>query len=176
MALDPKQQKKQELYRDARLNNEYDDIWQSVGKCVFCDLRDKYIFFEENGIVMTVPLYAYIDGHLMIVPRRHLRSAKEFSPLEWETIRKFMYIAKRMIKDVHGIKGMQFLQKDGNKAQSTVEHIHFHCIPFDAPDLSVWDYRKLTYTPVQNASLYKRKNKQLKHLSDKFDQKYKDGS
>jgi histidine triad (HIT) family protein len=174
--LTPEQQKKQELYRDARATDKYDEIWQSVNKCVFCDLKDKYIFFEENGVVMTISLYAYIDGHFMIVPRRHIRSAKELTQLEWETIRKFTYIAKKLIKDVHGIKGMQIIQKDGSVAQSTVEHIHFHCIPFDSADLSVWNYRKLKNTPLENVDLYKRAGKSIVKNGMKFERKYKNYS
>lgn len=163
---------KQQLYRTARTAGRYDEIWQNVGKCVFCDLRDKYIFYEENGIVMTIALFAYIDGHFMIIPRRHIRSVKELTASEWETVRKFMYIAKKLLREVHGAKGVQYIQKEGAEAQSTVEHIHFHCIPFDAPDLSVWNYRELKHTPLENASLYKSRSKTIKRLAAKFDQKY----
>lgn len=165
-------QKKQELYRDARLTDQYDAIWQSVDKCVFCDLREKYVFFEENGIVMTISLYAYIDGHFMIVPRRHVRSARELTQAEWDTIRKFFYIAKKMVKQVHGVKGMQIVQKDGSAAQSTVEHLHFHCVPFDAPDLCAWNYRELKYTPLENVALYKADKKKLLAYDTKYTQKY----
>lgn len=168
-------QQKQVQYRDARFTKKYDGIWQSVGKCVFCDLRDKYVLFEENGMVLTIVLYAYIDGHMMIIPRRHVRSIKELTPTEWDTVRKLTYIAKKLIKKVHGIRGMQFIQKDGAEAQSTVEHIHFHCIPFDSPDLNEWHYRQLQNTPLENTALYRTQNKKIKELSAKFDKKYKEG-
>jgi len=171
--LTPNEQKKQELYRDARFKDEYDEIWQSVNKCVFCDLNDKYIFFEENGIVMTISLFAYIDGHFMIIPRRHVKSAKELSQLEWDTVRKFTYIAKKLLKSVHGINGMQLLQKDGSAAQSTVDHFHFHCIPFDSPDLCQWNYRELKYTPLQNVSLYKQARKKIIEYNRRYEKKYK---
>ncbi|MEO6761276.1 MAG: HIT domain-containing protein [Candidatus Saccharimonadales bacterium] len=176
MSSSAEDKKKQELYRDARFNNKYDEIWQNVGKCVFCDLNSKYVFYEQNGIVMAVALFAYVDGHFMIIPKRHVTSVKGLTPLEWETIRKFMYIAKKLIRDVHGAKGVQFIQKEGSSAQSTVEHIHFHCVPFDSPDLSVWNYRKLANTPVENASLYKERSKKIDRLSTKFDEKYSDGN
>lgn len=168
------ERKKQEYYRDARTGGYYGDIWTTVGKCVFCDLRDKYIFFEENGMVMAVALFAYIDGNLMIIPRRHVRSVKELTDSEWETARKMMYIAKKMIRKVHGIKGLQYLIRDGGiEAQSTVsDHLHIHCIPFDAPDLSSWNYRKLKYTPLENANLYKAQSKKIKELGAKFEEKY----
>jgi diadenosine tetraphosphate (Ap4A) HIT family hydrolase len=172
MNLSPDEAKQQEYYRDARTGGYYGDIWTTVGKCVFCDMRDKYIFFEENNVVMTVMLYAYIDGHLMIIPRRHVHSVKELTPSEWETMRKMMYMAKKLVRKVHGIKGMQIIQKDGLDAQSTVEHLHFQCMPFDSPDLNIWNYRNLKYTPLQNADLYKKEAKTIDSLSDKFDSKY----
>ncbi len=174
MKLPPEEQKKQEAYRDARITDKYDNIWQNVGKCVFCDMREKYIVHEENGVVLTVLLFAYIDGHMMVVPRRHVRSLKELTPLEWETFRKLMYIAKKLIRTVHGIKGVQYIQKEGPNSQSTVEHLHFHCIPFDAPDLSTWNIRKLKNTPLENAAAYQTHSKQIAALSQRFDAKYRE--
>jgi diadenosine tetraphosphate (Ap4A) HIT family hydrolase len=174
MKPDSEEQKKQEYYRDARTGGYYGKIWTSVGKCVFCDLRDKYIFFEENGMVMTVALFAYIDGNLMIIPRRHIKSVKELTPEEWETARKMMYIAKKLIRKVHGIKGLQYIIRDGGiEAQSTVsDHLHIHCIPFDAPDLSSWNYRTLKHTPLENAELYRAQERQIQKLAQKFEEKY----
>ena len=170
------EQQKQEYYRDARFTKSYDGIWQSVGKCVYCDLNPKYIFFEENGVVMTINLYAYIDGHMLIVPRRHVRSPKDLTGDEWDTVRKCFYLAKRLLKEVHDAKGIQLIQKDGADAQSTVtEHVHFQAIPFDAPDLCVWNYRKLKYTPFENAQLYRDARKKIIKYDQRFTEKYDHG-
>ena len=167
-------QAKQIQYRDARFLDQYNDVWQSVGKCVFCDLNEKYVFLEENGIVLTISLFAYIDGHFLIVPRRHVRSAKDLTQTEWETVRKFFYIAKKLVRDVHGIKGIQYVLRDGGIiAQSTVsDHLHIHCIPFDAPDLNQWNYRKLKHTPLENVALYKKARKEIVKSDYKFQQKH----
>ncbi|HET8669581.1 MAG TPA: deaminase [Candidatus Saccharimonadales bacterium] len=174
LALTPEEQKKQEYYRDARTGGYYGDIWTTVGKCVFCDLREKYIIMEENGMVMTVALFAYIDGNVMIMPRRHVKSVKELTGEEWETARKMMYVAKKMIRKIYGIKGIQYIIRDGGiDAQSTVsDHLHIHIIPFDAPDLSVWNYRKLTYTPLENAELFRKRASSMTRIAEKFDEKY----
>ena len=175
MKLSPEEQQKQEYYRDARTGGYYGKIWTSVGKCVFCDMRDKYIVHEENDVVLTVPLYAYIDGNLMIVPRRHVKSVKELTPTEWETVRKLMYIAKKMVRKVHGLKDIQYVLRDGGLVvNSTVpDHLHIHCVPFDAPDLNTWNYRKLKYTPLENAGLYKKQASKITNLSQRFDAQYK---
>lgn len=179
MKLTPEEQKEQELYRDARFTDQYGKIWTSVGKCVFCESeRDQYNIFEENGMMLTINVFAYIDGHLMIIPRRHIKSVKELTDAEWQSARKLMYITKKLIRKVHGIKGLQYIIRDGGiEAQSTVsDHLHIHCIPFDAPDLSVWNYRKLKYTPIENTELYKAQSKKIRELAEKFDAKYKDAA
>lgn len=163
---------KQIHYRDARINDRYDEIWQNVGKCVFCDLNPRYIVFEENGIVMTIALFAYVDGHMMVIPRRHVHSVKDLTANEWETMRKMFYLAKKMIREVHGVKGMQIVQKDGVEAQSTVEHLHFHCIPFNDPNLSTWNCQQLTYTPAENAALYQKNQQKFAKLSKRFEKKH----
>lgn len=173
--LSPEEQEKQERYKNARTSDWYDDIWKTVGKCVFCDLREKYILFEENDIVMTISLYPYIDGHFMIVPRQHVKSPKDLSSSQWETVREFTYLAKKMIKKITGIKSMQLVYKDGENAQGTVNgHMHIHCIPFDAPDLSVWNYRKLEYSPLENVARYKSIVKDIIKSKLKFKEKYGD--
>lgn len=165
----------EESFRTARTTGAYDQIWQNVGRCVFCnhdDTQKLHEIYEENDVYMTVPAYAYIDGHLLVIPRRHVRSVKELTPEEWETMRKMFYLAKKMIREVYGIKGMQIVQKDGRDAQSTVEHLHFHCVPFDAPDLSSWNYRDLKHTPYENAEAYKAKAETMRKLVKRYGDKY----
>ena len=97
---------------------------------------------------------------------------KELRPDQWETMRKMFYIAKKIIRKVHGVKGMQIIQKDGRDAQSTVEHLHVHCMPFDSPDFSSWNYRQLVNTPFENAELYRDRLVDIEKLSQRFGDKY----
>lgn len=165
----------EEAYRTARTTGAYNDIWQTVGHCVFCDhnkVQKHHEIYEQNGVYLTVPAYAYVDGHLLVIPRRHIRSVKELDPKEWEAMRKLFYLAKKLIRETHGVKGMQIVQKDGRDAQSTVEHLHFHCIPFDEPSLSVWNYRELKYTPYENAQAYRSHGEKLQKLAKRYGDKY----
>lgn len=173
--LTPEQLQEEERFRTARVTGEYGNIWKTVGRCVFCghdETQKRHEIYEENGIYVTVPAYAYVDGHLLVIPRRHVRSVKELTPEEWETMRKMFYVAKKMIRETHGIKGMQIVQKDGVEAQSTVEHLHFHCVPFNTPDLSVWNYQDLSMTPYENAEAYKANAAKIEKLTKRFSEKY----
>lgn len=164
----------QEEMKNARTSGNYDHIWQNTGKCVFCDLKDKYIIHKENGIALTINLFPYIDGQLMAIPLRHVASPKELTQSEWETMRKFAYLARKMIKDIHKIKGMWTLMREGGvDAQMSVsDHLHMQFIPFDKADLCTWNYRELKHTPIENADLYLKNIKEFIKDYNKFDNKY----
>ncbi|MEP7104157.1 MAG: NUDIX domain-containing protein [Candidatus Dojkabacteria bacterium] len=161
----------------ARTQDWYDSIWKTVGKCVFCDLKDKYILHEENGVVLTINLYPYIDGQMMAIPRRHVKSTNELTQVEWEIMRKFGYIAKKFFKKIHGHKAMWSLVKTGILAQGTVaDHLHMHFIPFDKQDLCNWNFRELKYAPLENVELYKKDAREFVKNYMKFDSKYSNKS
>ena len=152
----------------------YEEIWQNVGKCVFCDLKEKYIIHEKDGIVLTTNLFPYIDGQLMVMPRRHVNSLKELTKDEWELMRTYGYLAKKLFRKVHKLKDMWFLLREGGPtAQKTVtDHLHVQLIPFDKPDLAKWNYRKLKHTPLENAGNYQKLSNYISEKMEKFQEKY----
>lgn len=159
-------------YKNIRLKNCYDSIWKNVGKCVFCDLKAKYILIEENEVVLTMNLFPYINGHMMAIPKRHIRSPKELTNLEWKTIKKFSYIAKKIIKKELQIKSMWILIREGgvNSQMSVPYHLHVHFLPVDSADFVKWNYREITVSPkdfVQKVS-----KKYIENLSAKYEKKY----
>jgi len=52
--------------------------------------------------------------------------------------------------------------------------VPFTCVPFDEPDLSVWNYRQLKNTPIENTGMYKKHSKKMKKLAKRFSEKYQD--
>jgi len=151
----------------ARSWDWYDGIWKNVRKCVFCDLNKRYVIFEKNGIVLTANLYPYTDGHLLIVPRRHIEYTKELTSDEWEAIRGIMYIAKKIVRKVFKKKCIWFLYREGvlGKGQKTVGHLHIHVIPY-VKDLAKWNYQKINWAPGEVSD-------RLKDEKDLMEEKYK---
>ncbi len=74
-----------EELRQARANGTYDQLaaLASESKCVFCDLREKFIISEDSGVVLTVNLAPYTDGHTLIIPRRHIERVDEMTDEEY---------------------------------------------------------------------------------------------
>jgi len=147
----------------------YDEIWKNVGKCVFCDLREKYIVFEKNGVVLTANLYPYTDGHLLIVPRRHVEYLKQLTPQEWETIRAIVYVAKKILRKYLGVKNVWFLYREGplGQAQKTVGHLHIHVVPYKDGLMSV-NYQPIHIDPKELKGKLKERLDYPDKLFDKF--------
>lgn len=145
----------------ARERGFYDKVLEAVaqiGKCVFCDLKEKYIIREENGIVLTAALYPYIDGHLLIIPRRHFTSIKELTAEEWQTIKDLFKEGARILKEKMGVDNVWFLIREGEgiKVGKTVEHLHFHLMPYDLRVIKMGE-TKLTMTPAEMATKLREK-------------------
>lgn len=138
---------------NARVDGTYEQIWRNTGKCVFCDLKDKYIITEKNGMVLTVQLFPYIDGHLLIIPRKHYESFDGLTDIEWKTTMELSKIGRKLIIDTIGEKDdvcFLFRMPPGFKAGKTVSHAHAHLIPYN-PNLFKWEYQYIKIPPVKLA-------------------------
>ena len=133
---------------NARTYEEYGKIWQSQKDCVFCSLKKKYIILEKEGFVLTVNIYPYIDGHLLIIPRKHIEAVGEVTKEEWGTILDLMKIGKDLLKNALGVRDSWFLYRlsDGFGGGKTVAHFHAHLVPF-SEKLFKFEYQKIEKSP-----------------------------
>ena len=145
-----------ELQKNARLVEDwYERICKSLDKCPFCDLREKYIIFEIKNTVLTVNLFPYVDGHLLIVPRKHFVSLSELSESDWLAVAELLRRADFLLKEVLGIKGYNFILREGEHGGKSLEHLHFHIIPFKE-GLINWSYGEINEAPVEMAKRLRR--------------------
>jgi ADP-ribose pyrophosphatase YjhB (NUDIX family)/diadenosine tetraphosphate (Ap4A) HIT family hydrolase len=151
----------------------YDSIWKTVGKCVFCDLKERYIIFEKNGIVLTTNLFPYTDAHLLIIPRRHIEYVKQFSPHEWEALRGVMYVAKKVLRRVFKKKNVWFLYREGalGQAQKTVGHVHIQVVPY-VEKLFTINYQPISWAPGEVGDRLKEEHSFMEKKFEKYVRKY----
>lgn len=130
----------------------YDEAWKKAGKCVFCDLKDEYIIAERDNVVLTVNLYQYIDGHLMVIPRRHFETLVETAPAEWQAIFYLLNLGMKRLQERLKIEDMYILDRplSGYKTGKTVTHSHIHIIPYKS-ELVSWHYQNISIHPEELA-------------------------
>lgn len=150
----------QEVQLAAREKGFYDQVLAAVakrGKCVFCELKEKYLVAEKDGVVLTVALFPYIDGHLLVIPRRHLESMGQLNKNEQEAVFVLAKRAKEILKKKLRVENVWFLLREGQgiNAGKTVEHLHFHLIPYDPMVIKMGE-KKLKATPLEMARKLKK--------------------
>ncbi len=139
----------------AREKGFYDKVLEEVaerGKCVFCDLKDKYIVDEKDNVVLTAALYPYEDGHLLIIPRRHIESMDDLNNEEREAVFDLAKKGKKLLKENQDVDNFWVLVREGEgiKAGKTVDHLHFHLLPYD-PEVIKMGETELSVKPIDLA-------------------------
>lgn len=104
--------------------------------CVFCEKykenKDKENYILERGMqcFTVLNLYPYNNGHLMIVPYRHIA---EFENLKQEELNEMMALTSRAVqalKKAFKSEGFNIGANIGEIAGAGIcEHVHLHVVP-----------------------------------------------
>ena len=107
------------------------------GSCIFCEVVDKEITDDNNLLVtksfLTITmlnLYPYNNGHLMIIPKRHVGKLDELSKEESLAIMEEIKFAQQALTRVYQPHGFNIGANLGRASGAGIEdHIHFHIVP-----------------------------------------------
>ena len=101
--------------------------------CVFCEIvrgvQPASIVWEDDFTVAVVDLRQFHPGHVLVIPRRHLRDVRE---LDFETGAAVMATVVRMTRAVAAVfphQGMSLWHSIGEAAFQEVPHLHIHVHP-----------------------------------------------
>lgn len=104
--------------------------------CPFCDFDGKIAYQvggadlgpgRPGGIIVFEPLNPVTPGHMLVVPRRHVRDAMEDPEV---TARVFQVAAEyARYRSLPGFGQFNFISSAGEDATQTVFHLHVHVVP-----------------------------------------------
>lgn len=101
-----------------------------MNTCPFCELPPERIVAHHGSCVAFHDLFPASEGHLLIIPRRHIASFADLNREEWLSIHE---LAKTLSADLRrqdfSIQGFNFGFNDGEAAGQTIFHAHAHLIP-----------------------------------------------
>lgn len=147
-----------EAQMTARIGNEwYDTISSTVTKCPFCDLKAKYLVKDWDNCVLTVNTFPYIDGHLMVVPKRHVERLTDLNKKEWAEAQELLSKGMDVLRKHFEYVDFNILYREGGKdSGSSLKHLHIHIIP--TRGLLTYrlggfnfDFQKINFPPVETA-------------------------
>lgn len=102
--------------------------------CVFCDAsvpgRDELVLVRGVHAFVILNLYPYNNGHLMVVPSRHIASLAALTPDEAAEIMHFTQDAERALTEAYAPQGINVGVNLGRAAGAgIVHHVHVHLVP-----------------------------------------------
>jgi len=105
-------------------------------ECIFCEEpkedkdRENLILFRSTQGFIIMNLYPYNNGHLMVVPYRHVYSITELSNDELLDLMKMVQQSVQCLKEAFLPEGFNIGLNIGKVAGAGIEeHLHFHVIP-----------------------------------------------
>jgi histidine triad (HIT) family protein len=101
--------------------------------CIFCKIASgeiKSSFVGENDwFVAFDDINPVAPTHVLVVPRKHVKSLEELAKYDTECMRSFFELVEQIV-ELKGIKtsGYRLIVNQGSDSGQEVEHLHFHIL------------------------------------------------
>jgi len=101
--------------------------------CIFCQIIDGNIpadiYYQDDDVLAFRDIHPVAPTHILIIPKRHIATANDFSEEDERIIGKLMTTASKLAKelriDQHGYRLVMNCNRD---AGQTVFHVHLHLL------------------------------------------------
>jgi ATP adenylyltransferase len=101
--------------------------------CIFCDavVRDAALLLHRGAHSFVVlNLYPYNNGHLMVVPNRHLSALEALTPAEQVELMQLTRLSEMALGEAYRPHGINVGINLGKAAGAGIEnHLHIHLVP-----------------------------------------------
>ncbi|MDX9785582.1 MAG: HIT domain-containing protein [Desulfobacterales bacterium] len=101
--------------------------------CLFCKIShgetDTPLLFENNTIVVFRDINPHAPVHLLIVPKKHIRSINDLTESDRDIVAQALITARDMAKE-HGIdsSGYKLLFNVEKGGGQVIFHLHLHLL------------------------------------------------
>src|SRR5689334_2984290 len=102
--------------------------------CIFCDLdqpgRDELVLVRGRVAYVILNLFPYNNGHLMVVPTRHIANLASLTDEEQREVMRLTRHAEIALTEAYTPQGMNVGINLGRPAGAgVVDHVHVHVVP-----------------------------------------------
>lgn len=118
---------------------EQGDTPRSMVGCLFCRFEDRSvntIFAQSENFYARLDNFPAVDGHVEIVPKKHIVSFFELTHDEIAEAYGLMTKAQKMLFERYRPAGYTIGINEGRAAGRSVDHLHIHLIPRHMGDVA----------------------------------------
>jgi histidine triad (HIT) family protein len=101
--------------------------------CIFCQIAqgqtDTEMLYQSDMLVVFKDINPHAPVHLLIVPKKHIRSVNDITKADQEILAELIWVAKEMAKE-HGVarSGYKLLYNVERGGGQVIFHLHLHLI------------------------------------------------
>jgi len=104
--------------------------------CIFCDKpnqqsdRENLILHRSESCFVIMNYYPYNNGHVMIVPYKHVSNLEDLTANERNDMMSVLTISAQILKKTMTPEGLNIGMNLGKAAGAGIDdHLHFHIVP-----------------------------------------------
>ncbi len=106
-------------------------------ECVLCEIgareemdRENFVLHRDGGIYVVLNRYPYINGHMMVVPGRHVADLSGLEEEELSTMVRLLVRCEKALVEGMNCMGINGGWNIGGCAGAGIEgHVHIHILP-----------------------------------------------
>jgi len=139
--------------------------------CILCSLAKgntetpDLTVYRDKLFIVSLNLYPYNPGHLIIFPLRHIEDVREFSNEEQKRISLLTNLFLDILDAIHSPSGYNIGYNMGKPAGASIRHLHLHIIPRYPGEIGFTDLiagkRMLVEHPLETVRRIKEELKKL---------------
>ena len=147
------------------------DLKSSEIECILCEIiaeSDRVEIFkihQDDTLAISLNLYPFNPGHLMIFPIRHIVDFRDLNEREILNLAKLVKQSQDLLTEIYNPMGFNIGLNQGKAAGASIEHLHVHIVPRFARELGYIDIIGKTRVVVEDIhSVYEK----MKKLAPKY--------
>jgi len=121
------------LYSPWRLSYVTAASGDAQGACIFCEAlgsRDALVLHRGTHAFVILNRYPYNNGHLMVVPNRHIARLADARPEELTELMFLTRLSEMAITEAYAPHGLNMGVNLGKPAGAGIlDHLHVHVVP-----------------------------------------------
>lgn len=104
-------------------------------ECILCAVigRDKKVssleVFRSERFVVSLNLYPFNTGHLLIFPIRHIEDVRKFTDEEVLEAHTLVRVSMDVLEKLYGPRGFNVGYNVGSVSGASIAHVHMHVVP-----------------------------------------------
>ena len=131
--------------------------------CILCAVAqddpkvDNLLVYRHGGHFVTLNLFPYNPGHLMIVPENHYLDVRELSEEEVLATHRLQTLSLRVLEQVYRPTGFNLGYNLGPSSGASIPHIHLQIVPRYPTEIGFFDILSDTRVIVEEPHVTKDK-------------------